>query len=79
MHKHRTIDGLILLTMLIILSSLIALNLEYPAFALLLVMVSLLPIILIMVVVIGKLQRVNMLKNRELLRQQLPILYVVVQ
>lgn len=55
MNKHRTMDGLILLTMLTILSSLIALHLEYPAFALLFVMVSLLPIIMIMIALIGKL------------------------
>lgn len=55
MNKHRTIDGLILLTMLTILSSLIVLHLEYPAFALLLVMVSLLPMIMIMIALIGKL------------------------
>ena len=55
MHKHRTIDGLILLTMLTILSSLIALHLEYPAFALLLVMVGLLSMIMIMIALIGKL------------------------
>lgn len=55
MNKHRTIDGLILLTMLTILSSLMALNLEYPAFALLLVMVSLLSMIMIMIALIGTL------------------------
>ena len=49
------VESMTLLTMLLVLSSLIALNLGYPYFTGLLILVSMLPIVIVMIVVIGRL------------------------